>query len=70
LPFYERKEPAGEPAQIQRRLGELYEAAGRARQATEHYARFVEQWAKADPVLQPQVTEVRKRLERLRAQTG
>ena len=57
-------------AQIHRRLGELYEAAGKSRQATEHYGRFVELWAKADPALQPQVAEVRKRLERLRAQVG
>jgi tetratricopeptide (TPR) repeat protein len=57
-------------AQVHRRLGELYEAAGKARQAMEHYGRFVELWAKADPVLQPQVVEVKKRLERLRAQVG
>ena len=57
-------------AQIHRRLGELYEAAGKSRQAMEHYGRFVELWAKADPALQPQVAEVRKRLERLRAQVG
>ena len=57
-------------AQIHRRLGELYEAAGKPRQAMEHYGRFVELWAKADPVLQPQVTEAKKRLERLRAQVG
>ena len=57
-------------AQIHRRLGELYETAGNARQAMEHYGRFVELWAKADPVLQPQVAEVRKRLERLGAQVG
>jgi hypothetical protein len=36
----------------------------------EHYGKFVELWQKADAVLQPQVTEVRKRLERLRAQVG
>jgi hypothetical protein len=36
----------------------------------EHYGRFVELWAKADAVLQPQVAEVRRRLERLRAQVG
>ena len=36
----------------------------------EHYERFVELWAEADPELQPQVTEVRSRLERLRARVG
>ena len=40
------------------------------RQAMEHYGRFVELWAEADPFLQPQVAEVRKRLEHLRAQVG
>ena len=63
-------EDARSRAQIHRRLGELYEAAGKPRQAVEHYGSFVELWAKADPVLQPQVAEVRKRLERLRAQVG
>jgi tetratricopeptide (TPR) repeat protein len=57
-------------AQIHRRLGELYEAGGKPRQAMEHYGRFAELWAGADAVLQPQVTEVKKRLERLRAQAG
>jgi tetratricopeptide (TPR) repeat protein len=57
-------------AQIHRRLGELYETDGKPKQAMEHYGRFVELWTKADQVLQPQVAEVRKRLERLRAQAG
>ncbi len=57
-------------AQIHRRLGELYETDGKPKQAMEHYGRFVELWAKADAVLQPQVVEARKRLERLRAQVG
>jgi tetratricopeptide (TPR) repeat protein len=51
-------------------LGELYEAQGKTRQAIEQYARFVELWADADPELQQQVSEVRSRLERLRAQMG
>jgi hypothetical protein len=57
-------------AQIQRRLGELYEAAGNTRQAMEHYGQFVKLWARADPPLQAQVAEVRKRLEQLRAKVG
>ena len=57
-------------ARTHRWLGELYEAKGETRQAIEQYARFVELWADADPELQPQVTEVRGRLERLRARVG
>jgi tetratricopeptide (TPR) repeat protein/tRNA A-37 threonylcarbamoyl transferase component Bud32 len=63
-------EDARARAPIERRLGELYEAAGQDRLAMEHYGRFVELWGKADPVLQPQVTEVRRRLEGLRAKVG
>ncbi|HEY7614929.1 MAG TPA: protein kinase [Gemmatimonadales bacterium] len=63
-------EDARARAQIHRRLGELYEAAGKPAEATKHYQRFVELWREADPVLQPQVAEVRKRLELLRAKTG
>jgi hypothetical protein len=36
----------------------------------EHYERFLELWGKADPVLQPQVAEVRKRVEGLREKVG
>jgi eukaryotic-like serine/threonine-protein kinase len=57
-------------AQAHRWLGELYEAQGKTREAIEQYARFVELWADADPELQPQVSEVRSRLQRLRAQMG
>jgi eukaryotic-like serine/threonine-protein kinase len=57
-------------ARTHRWLGELYEAQGKTRQAIEQYGRFVELWADADPELQPQVSEVRSRLERLRAQMG
>jgi len=48
-----------------KRLGELYEAKGDRQQAASHYAKFVELWKNADPELQPQVAEVRKRLARL-----
>jgi len=57
-------------AETHRRLGELYEAAGNTRQAMEHYGQFVKLWARADAPLQPQVGEVRKRLEQLRAKVG
>ena len=63
-------EDARARAEIHRRLGELYEAAGNTRQAMEHYGQFVKLWARADPPLQAQVAEVRKRLEQLRRQVG
>jgi tetratricopeptide (TPR) repeat protein len=63
-------EDARARGQIERRLGELYEAAGQDRPAMEHYGRFVDLWGKADPVLQPQVAEVRRRLEGLRGKVG
>jgi tetratricopeptide (TPR) repeat protein len=52
-------------AWILRRLGELYEAKNEPAKAEQYYRQFVEQWKDADPVLRPQVTEVRNRLTRL-----
>ncbi|HEX9563744.1 MAG TPA: protein kinase [Gemmatimonadaceae bacterium] len=52
-------------AWVLRRLGELYEAKNEPAKAEQYYRQFVEQWRNADPVLQPQVTEVRNRLTRL-----
>jgi tetratricopeptide (TPR) repeat protein len=57
-------------ADVHRRLGELYEAKGAKREAAEQYRRFVDLWAKADPLLQPKVNEVRARLGRLRGELG
>jgi tetratricopeptide (TPR) repeat protein len=51
---------------IHKRLGELYEAKGDTKRAAQQYSAFVELWKRADPDLQPKVTEVRARLERLR----
>ncbi len=48
-----------------RRLGELYEERGDRAQALEYYGRFVELWRNADPVLQPQVREVKARMAKL-----
>jgi hypothetical protein len=48
-----------------KRLGELLEAKGDRAGAARNYAKFVDLWKNADPVLQPQVAEVRKRLTRL-----
>lgn len=50
---------------ILRRLGELHEAQGRRERAIHYYSRFVELWKRADPELQPQVTEIRRRIDRL-----
>jgi tetratricopeptide (TPR) repeat protein len=48
-----------------RRVGELYEARGDRGRAVESYQKFVALWRDADPVLQPQVADVRKRLVEL-----
>ncbi len=48
-----------------KRLGELWELKGNAQKAAGYYAKFVDLWKNADPELQPQVAEVRKRLARL-----
>ena len=48
-----------------KRVGELYEAKGDKAKAASHYAKFIELWKNADPVLQPKVEEVKKRLARL-----
>jgi tetratricopeptide (TPR) repeat protein len=48
-----------------RRLGELYEGKGDIRKALEYYRNFVELWKAADPLLQPRVAEVRRRIAEL-----
>ena len=48
-----------------RRLGEMYEAKGSRAKAVHYYQMFVDLWKTADPELQPQVADVRKRLQRL-----
>ena len=48
-----------------RRLGELYEERGEREKAVEYYNKFVELWKDADPELQPQVEDVRRRLAAL-----
>ncbi|HKT06740.1 MAG TPA: serine/threonine-protein kinase [Gemmatimonadaceae bacterium] len=52
-------------AGIHKRLGELYEAKGDRAKAASHYAAFIQLWKNADPELQPQVADVRRRLARL-----
>ncbi|MBC7788330.1 MAG: protein kinase [Anaerolineae bacterium] len=48
-----------------RRLGELYEERGNRERAAHYYGRFVELWKDADPELQVQVADVKRRLARL-----
>jgi len=57
-------------AGVRKRLGELYEAKGDNQRAATHYLAFIELWKNADPVLQPQVAEVRKRLAHLKEISG
>jgi tetratricopeptide (TPR) repeat protein len=47
---------------VLRRTGEMYEAKGDRVRAIERYERIVSLWREADPVLQPQVTDVKRRL--------
>jgi eukaryotic-like serine/threonine-protein kinase len=74
-PFWEKLFGGGSPqvsfgdaivlAGIHKRLGELYEAKGDREKAASHYAAFIALWKNADPELQPQVEDVRRRLARL-----
>ena len=52
-------------ASVERRLGELYETKGDKVKAAHHYQAFVDLWKDAEPDLQPQVADIRKRLARL-----
>ena len=52
------------------RLGELYEGKGDRTRAMESYERFIDRWRAADPEHQPQVAEAKRRVARLKAQTG
>ena len=55
-------------APVLRRTGELYEARGDRTRAAATYQRFVDLWRNADPELQPQVIEVKRRLAGLTAE--
>jgi len=50
-------------ASVHERLGRLYEQAGNTDAAVEHYLRFAELWADADPDLQSRVQSARARAE-------
>jgi serine/threonine-protein kinase len=45
-----------------RRLGELHEEKGNREKAASYYQKFIDLWRDADADLQPQVTEVKKKL--------
>jgi tetratricopeptide (TPR) repeat protein/tRNA A-37 threonylcarbamoyl transferase component Bud32 len=53
-----------------KRLGELLEAQGDTKGAIENYEQALRLWKNADPVLQPQVADMRRRVERLRRSGG
>jgi tetratricopeptide (TPR) repeat protein len=57
-------------ARTLKRLGELYEARGAKAKADSAYTRFVQLWEDADPALQPEVAEARRRLAALRTARG
>jgi tetratricopeptide (TPR) repeat protein len=48
-----------------RRLGELHETRGDRADAVHYYQMFVDLWRNADPELQPEVSEVKRRLAHL-----
>jgi tetratricopeptide (TPR) repeat protein len=48
-----------------RRLGELYEEKGNNAKAASYYQKFIDLWRDADAELQPQVTDVKKKLARV-----
>ena len=49
-----------------KRLGELYDAKGDREKAIANFEKFVDLWKNAEPELQPKVTEVREKLNRLK----
>jgi tetratricopeptide (TPR) repeat protein len=60
--LYRMRADAYDLAHVLRRVGEMYEAKGDRKRAIDSYERFVSLWRDADPVLQPQVTDVKRRL--------
>lgn len=53
-----------------KRLGELLEAKGDTKRAIESYEQALRLWKNADPVLQPKVADMKRRVERLRRTGG
>jgi len=65
-PFFGREGmDASQAAVMHKWLGEAYEEKGDVPNAAKHYRQFVSMWEHADPVLQPKVAEVRRRLARM-----
>jgi len=56
---------AEQVALIYRRLGELYQTKGDRGDAARYYEKFVNLWKNADPDLQPQVADIKRRLSDL-----
>jgi tetratricopeptide (TPR) repeat protein len=52
------------------RLGSLYDETGQTEKAIDAYSKFVERWKNADPELQPQVEEAKRRIGDLLAETA
>jgi eukaryotic-like serine/threonine-protein kinase len=68
-PYWAKLSTSQDPALLagmHKRLGELYEAKSDERRALEHYGKFVELWKDADPELEPQLADVKRRMARLR----
>jgi tetratricopeptide (TPR) repeat protein len=53
-----------------KRLGELLEAKGDTKGAIENFEQALRLWRNADPALQPEVADMRKRVDRLRRAGG
>jgi tetratricopeptide (TPR) repeat protein len=51
-------------------LGRLYEALGETAEAAEHYGRFAEYWADADPEFQPRVEAARNKAAALSGESS
>jgi len=67
-PYYQRfltKQDGASLARVHKRLGELYEAKGDRAKAAANYRKFVDLWTNADPDLQSEVAEIRRRITRL-----
>ena len=69
-PDAEPTEDANWRAHAHRWLGELYEAKGDAPKAIEQYDHLLALWKNAEPELQPQVTEIKGRVAKLRTKVG
>jgi eukaryotic-like serine/threonine-protein kinase len=51
-------------------LGELYDSRGDASSAIRHYARLLDLWSDAEPLLRPRLDHLRRTIQRLTSETG